>query len=110
MKQKPFAEGWYRDPYGIHDDRWISQGVPTNLVRDSGRESYDFPPDRPLLDAELVPVEQAASGDADGSDLRRADDVDGRPYDPAEARRGAILAASLPSIWRFFGRRSTWTR
>jgi hypothetical protein len=105
----PLAEGWYRDPYGMHEDRWISQGVPTKLVRDSGRESYDAPPDRPLPEADLVAAEQAASGDADGSDLRRADDVDSRPYDPAEARRAAVLAESLPSIGPFFGRRSTGT-
>jgi hypothetical protein len=28
------AEGWYRDPYGIHQDRWFSAGTPTSLVRD----------------------------------------------------------------------------
>ena len=38
------AEGWYHDPYGIHDDRWISDGHPTNLVRDKGVESRDAPP------------------------------------------------------------------
>lgn len=110
MQTSQSAEGWYRDPYSIHEDRWMSQGVPTNLVRDGARESNDPPPGRPLPEADLVPAEQAASGEADGSDLRRADDVDSRPYDPAEARRAAILAASLPGIWRFFGRRSTWTR
>jgi hypothetical protein len=26
-------EGWYVDPYGLHDDRWISDGTPTVLVR-----------------------------------------------------------------------------
>jgi len=110
MQTNTFAEGWYRDPFGAHEDRWMSQGVPTDLVRDSGRESHDPPPARPLLEADLVPAEQAAGGEADGSDLRRADDVDSRPYDPAEARRAAILAASLPSIWRFFGRRSPRAR
>src|SRR5689334_21494685 len=50
------AEGWYRDPFGIHEDRWMSQGQPTKLVRDGGAESYDPPPDLPLP-AELVPAE-----------------------------------------------------
>jgi hypothetical protein len=36
--------GWYRDAYGSHDDRWVSGGKPTNLVRDQGIESYDEPP------------------------------------------------------------------
>jgi hypothetical protein len=38
------SQGWYRDPYGNHDDRWFSGGRPTNLVRDHGSESYDAPP------------------------------------------------------------------
>lgn|SRR5215469_6132360 len=110
MKINPLAEGWYRDPFGIHEDRWISQGLPTKVVRDGGRESYDPPPAGTLPEADLVPADQAAGREADGSDLRRADDVDRRPYDPAEARRAAILAASLPGIWRYFGRRSNWSR
>jgi hypothetical protein len=38
------AQGWYPDPYDTHDDRWFSDGKPTNLVRDHGTESYDEPP------------------------------------------------------------------
>jgi hypothetical protein len=38
------AQGWHPDPYGRHDDRWFSDGKPTRLVRDQGRESYDEPP------------------------------------------------------------------
>lgn len=38
-------EGWYTDPYGRHEARWMSAGSPTKLVRDSGVESYDHPPD-----------------------------------------------------------------
>jgi hypothetical protein len=38
------AQGWYCDPYGIHEDRWMSGGQPTKLVRDQGRESFDEPP------------------------------------------------------------------
>jgi hypothetical protein len=26
------AEGWYRDPYELHTDRWFSAGRPTALV------------------------------------------------------------------------------
>ncbi len=37
--------GWHQDPYGIHEERWVSvDGVPTKLVRDGGHESYDPPP------------------------------------------------------------------
>jgi hypothetical protein len=67
------AEGWYRDPYGLHGDRWFSDGRPTNLVRDQGIESQDEPPqaDPPLP---LEPV--AEIEDNDGADLLRADDAE----------------------------------
>jgi hypothetical protein len=38
------AQGWYRDPYRRHGERWISDGRPTSLVRDHGAESFDAPP------------------------------------------------------------------
>jgi hypothetical protein len=41
------AQGWQRDPYGRHDERWVSGGEPTRLVRDQGTESYDEPPPGP---------------------------------------------------------------
>lgn len=60
-------EGWFTDPYGIHEARWLSEGRPTQLVRDSGSESYDKPPDRPPVApperivslAEVLPTTQA---------------------------------------------------
>ena len=39
------AQGWYVDPYGWHQARWFSDGTPTALVRDDGRESTDPPPE-----------------------------------------------------------------
>jgi hypothetical protein len=38
-------EGWYTDPFGLHEARWMSAGRPTKLVRDGTVESYDAPPD-----------------------------------------------------------------
>ncbi len=70
------AEGWYLDPFGIHEQRWMSGGRPTALVRDDGAEGSDEPPDRPLPNP-LVRAPVAAS--ALGADLRRADDVDTGP-------------------------------
>jgi hypothetical protein len=67
------AQGWYRDPYGVHQDRYFSAGSPTKLVRDDGRESYDFPPDRPLPAGDLIPVSPAGGEALDGSDLQRVD-------------------------------------
>jgi hypothetical protein len=37
-------EGWYVDPYELHEARWISAGVPTALIRDGQSESTDVPP------------------------------------------------------------------
>jgi hypothetical protein len=66
------AQGWYRDPYIIHEDRYFSDGQPTKLVRDSGVEMYDPPPPGPLK-AELVEVPENPA--CDGNDLRRADNL-----------------------------------
>jgi len=63
------AQGWYRDPYGIHVDRWFSDGRPTRLVRDEGVESYDDPPSSEPVEP-LVPV---PSHPGDNTDTRRAD-------------------------------------
>jgi len=38
------AQGWHRDPFELHEDRWFSGGQPTHLVRDHDVESYDEPP------------------------------------------------------------------
>lgn len=38
------AQGWHRDPFLLHEDRWFSDGRPTHLVRDQSAESYDEPP------------------------------------------------------------------
>ncbi len=51
------AQGWYRDPYLVYEDRYFSAGQPTKLVRDGGIEDYDPPPDGPPK-AELVGPER----------------------------------------------------
>jgi hypothetical protein len=38
-------EGWFTDPFGLHEARWMSDGKPTKLVRDGDEESYEDPPD-----------------------------------------------------------------
>jgi hypothetical protein len=90
-------EGWYRDPYLVHEDRWFSAGQPTQLVRDGGVEAYDPPPAGPPK-AELVEVQH--SEPSYGEDLRRADDPSaGAVYDPKAARRYGpihILARTSP--------------
>jgi hypothetical protein len=69
------AEGWYRDPYGIHQDRWFSSGTPTSLVRDQGAEGHDEPPGYPPAG----PPEEIPDIDRfPEDDLRRADEAEAR--------------------------------
>lgn len=72
------AEGWYRDPYGIHQDRWFSAGTPTSLVRDQGTEGHDDPPGYPPAGP---PVEIADIDRFPEDDLRRADEAEARSTD-----------------------------
>ena len=83
------AEGWYRDPWLVHEDRWYSAGKPTKLVRDGGVEDYDPPPAGPPKMVGLIEAEQAQP--SDGRDLRRADDPKaGASYDPKSAAIGTF--------------------
>jgi hypothetical protein len=66
-------EGWYRDPYGIHQDRWFSAGTPTSLVRDRGTEGRDDPPGYPPPGP---PVEIPETDPFPGDDMRRADQAE----------------------------------
>ena len=44
MVTQLLMEGWFTDPYGIHEARWLSAGEPTKLVRDQGVVAYDAIP------------------------------------------------------------------
>lgn len=79
-------EGWYTDPYGRHEARWMSSGKPTRLVRDSGVESYDEPPTGPPTRT-TERIYEIAVGD--GNDLKRADDAERQNYDPKAETRAA---------------------
>ena len=65
-------------------------GLPTKLVRDGERESYDLPPDQPLPEADLVPAEQPGGEAVDGSDLLRADQTSSGRYDHDKALNEAF--------------------
>jgi len=86
------AQGWYRDPYCVHEDRYFSDGQPTKLVRDGGVECYDPPPPGP---AKMQLVEVRESQPRDGDDLRRADD---RSVGPAAYDGKAAFWAALDSV------------
>lgn len=87
------AEGWYRDAYGIHQDRWFSAGTPTALVRDQGVEGHDAPPwcPPPRPPAEIPEIDEFPE-----DDLRRADEAqaNGGHYDPEKAVDAASGAAA----------------
>jgi len=63
-------EGWYVDPFGHHESRWMSDGAPTALVRDGWVESQD-PPTDANYSGPLQPVADESPGGSE--DLRRAD-------------------------------------
>ncbi|MHA3701287.1 hypothetical protein ACXR2U_03820 [Jatrophihabitans sp. YIM 134969] len=68
------AEGWYRDPFSTHEDRWFSAGLPTALVRDGEVEGQDAPPE-PTWAGEL----ERPAGDEDpaaGTGLHHDDERD----------------------------------
>jgi hypothetical protein len=61
-------EGWYLDPFGVHEERWISNGRPTALVRDDGTESHHNPPATAMPEPLVRPARAPATG---GHDLLR---------------------------------------
>jgi hypothetical protein len=79
-------EGWYIDPFGRHEARWMSEGTPTSLVRDGTAESQDPPPPT-VIDGELEPVPEAAP--PSGGDLRRVDEAQSQVFDPGAMRDAA---------------------
>jgi hypothetical protein len=81
-------EGWFTDPYAVHDARWLSDGRPTKLVRDGEVESYDEPPlGLPTAVPERLEADPSA---ANGDDLIRADDAE--QTDPYESPSQAMEA------------------
>jgi len=80
-------EGWFVDPFHLHEDRWISAGRPSDLVRDHGNESRSAPPDLPMP-TPLVRVTPAANGSA--QDVMRAD---GAQLGPRPARADYLTVA-----------------
>jgi len=90
-------EGWFKDPYQVHEERWYSYGEPTKLVRDAGAESYDPPPVSVEPSGPLVRllVESESNG---ADDLRRADDAQqSDSYDPKKANQTAFDVIDLHS-------------
>jgi curved DNA-binding protein CbpA len=66
------AVGWYKDPYSLHELRWISGGKATHLVRDGDVTSSDEPPAEPfngtLVAPDEVPVRHETVRACDSAD------------------------------------------
>lgn len=67
------AEGWYQDPYGVHEARWFSDGTPTALVRDGRKEGRDTPPAEPAT-GPLVECADPSDEPTGEEAFRRAED------------------------------------
>ena len=90
------AEGWFTDPFGRHEARWMSDGSPTKLVRDGDEESYEDPPDE---EPTATPTRIAEGQASDGSDLLRSDDPEsGSLHDRMQdaGQFGATWGAHIP--------------
>lgn len=92
--QKMNEEGWFVDPFGHHEARWISDGTPTALVRNGRCESQDPPPTTTIEG----PLERLAeTTERSGDDLRRADDAESQSLDPVKMTDAA--EESIDSSW-----------
>jgi hypothetical protein len=88
------AEGWYLDPYGVHEQRWISEGRPSNLVRDGDQESKDESSDRPPSHP-YAPIPIDLAGSPGRSDLLRADDAEAQPIPKSSVYRNVAMEGSV---------------
>ena len=87
------AEGWYEDPFALHEQRWFSAGHPSSLVKDGRVESKDPPPSE-VFGGPLVEIVNSSVDGGDGSDQRRVGDRMGDPYDPGKASDAAFDAST----------------
>lgn len=87
------ASGWFADPYGRHEARWISAGTPTALVRDGNVEHQDLPPEQPHTFSSMS-APAPSSDPRSGSDLRRADDANRQPL-PDDERYKTMASDTL---------------
>jgi len=79
--------GWQSDPFGLHEQRYFSQGQPTKLVRDGSAESYDPPP-----------TASAASGTPAPGGAHSAAPVSGPTQYPAAHAPSAPESPSTPAL------------
>jgi hypothetical protein len=69
------AEGWFTDPFGRHEARWMSGNTPTDLVRDGRAEGHDPVLDEPFL-TKPIRVKYVEHGDEPDRFLKSKGGVD----------------------------------
>ena len=77
-------QGWYGDPFRLHECRYFSAGQPTKLVRDGDVESYDEPPSESVTGSGTV----ASWGDAVSGTPNRAEADGPNPFGDVRANAG----------------------
>lgn len=96
-------QGWYEDPFQLHEARYFSAGRPTKLVRDGNVESYDEPPGESAPGAVAV----AAGGNAASATLTRVEASrpnnansfsDGPAYTRRRPRSRVLTAVAVVAI------------
>lgn len=91
MQGEIAPQGWFSDPWELHEARYFSAGTATKLVRDGLVEAYEDPPDRPNV-REPVPLDKE---NTDPTDLRRADEAERGAMDYSETAE-----VMLTAMWR----------
>ena len=82
-------EGWYTDPFGLHEARWMSDGKPTGLVRDGVVEATEAVPDGPPTATPQRLVAEGADGLAT-SDVLQANKTTEKPPNYQDAAEESI--------------------
>ena len=80
---EPNHQGWYLDPFALHEARYFSDGKPTKLVRDDGVETYQEPPSSEW-DGALVALDQG--------DATSVPSVAGNEQDPVDVIEAFIVS------------------
>ena len=90
-------QGWFRDPFGLHEERYFSAGRPTKLVRDGQVEHFDAPPSTTSEPAAAVAGEGGKGEGGRGAAAPAGIDTSGghsgaepRPASTAEPRPASV--------------------
>jgi len=97
-------QGWYDDPFRLHEARYFSAGKPTKLVKDGDVESYDEPPGEGVPEYGAAPSSgHAVSEAANRTAANKASDPNALGNDvPAYVRRrpraGVYAAVAVVAV------------